>query len=63
MKKTYRAMQVSKPGVMELVERNTPEPGAGEVLLQVEACGKNIRTGGLPPSARRLHDILLPAAG
>lgn len=39
MKKTYRAMQVSKPGVLELVERTAPEPGAGEVLLQVEACG------------------------
>ncbi len=37
--KTYRAMQVSRPGVLELVERNRPEPGAGEVLLQVEACG------------------------
>ncbi len=38
-RKTYRAMQVSRPGVLELVERTVPEPGAGEVLLQVEACG------------------------
>ncbi len=39
MKKTYRAMQVSAPGVLELVERETPQPSAGEVLIQVEACG------------------------
>lgn len=39
MKNTYRAMQVSKPGVLELVDRDTPQPGAGEVLIQVEACG------------------------
>jgi alcohol dehydrogenase len=39
MKTTYRAMQVSSPGVLELVERETPQPGVGEVLLQVEACG------------------------
>lgn len=38
-KKFYRAMQISRPGVLELVERNAPEPGAGEVLIQVEACG------------------------
>lgn len=39
MEKTYRAMQVSAPGVLELVERRVPEPGAGEVLIRVEACG------------------------
>lgn len=39
MKTTYRAMQVSSPGVLELVERPVPEPGAGEVLIRVEACG------------------------
>jgi len=39
MKATYRAMQVSQPGVLELVERQTPEPGSGEVLIDVEACG------------------------
>lgn len=39
MRKTYRAMQVSTPGVLELVSRNTPTPGQGEVLIQVEACG------------------------
>lgn len=39
MKTTYRAMQVSSPGVLELVERAVPEPGVGEVLIRVEACG------------------------
>lgn len=39
MTKTYRAMQVSKPGVLALVERDTPAPGAGEVLSRIEACG------------------------
>jgi alcohol dehydrogenase len=39
MKATYRAMQVSQPGSLELVERTTPAPGAGEVLIEVEACG------------------------
>jgi alcohol dehydrogenase len=39
MKTTYRAMQVSRPGVLELVERATPLPGVGEVLIAVEACG------------------------
>jgi alcohol dehydrogenase len=32
-------MQVTKPGILELVERKTPQPGTGEVLLEVEACG------------------------
>jgi alcohol dehydrogenase len=39
MRKTYRAMQVTTPGTLELVERETPTPGAGEVLIAVEACG------------------------
>ncbi|WP_407277605.1 alcohol dehydrogenase [Aromatoleum evansii] len=39
MKATYRAMQVTKPGSLELVERYTPTPGKGEVLIEVEACG------------------------
>lgn len=39
MKTTYRAMQASKPGVLELVERETPTPGNGEVLIEIEACG------------------------
>lgn len=39
MRTTYRAIQVSTPGTLELVERATPEPGFGEVLIEVEACG------------------------
>jgi alcohol dehydrogenase len=39
MKKTYRAMQATAPGTLELVERETPAPGSGEVLIAVEACG------------------------
>ncbi|WP_026187684.1 alcohol dehydrogenase [Ensifer sp. BR816] len=39
MKTTYRAMQVTTPGSLELVERQTPVPNAGEVLIVVEACG------------------------
>lgn len=39
MKTTYRAMQVTRPGFLELVERPTPKPGVGEALIEVEACG------------------------
>lgn len=39
MNKTYRAMQISAPGQLELVERKVPAPGPGEVLVAVEACG------------------------
>lgn len=39
IKPTYRAMQVSRPGHLELVERKTPMPSTGEVLIEVEACG------------------------
>lgn len=39
MRSTYRAMVVTAPGKLELVERETPAPGAGEVLIAIEACG------------------------
>lgn len=39
MKRTYRAMQIARPGVLERVEREVRSPGAGEVLIEVEACG------------------------
>lgn len=39
MKATYRAVQVTRPGILELVERATPAPGIGEVLIAVQACG------------------------
>ncbi len=35
-----RAAQISKPGgPFEVVEREVPEPGAGQVRIKVEACG------------------------
>ena len=39
MNATYRAMQVSRPGVLELAKRQVPTPGPDEVLIEVEACG------------------------
>lgn len=39
MKNTFKAIQITRPGVLELVERPIPKPGNGEVLLQVQACG------------------------
>ena len=36
---TYKAMQVIRPGVLEMVEREIPDPGADEVLIEVQACG------------------------
>jgi D-arabinose 1-dehydrogenase-like Zn-dependent alcohol dehydrogenase len=37
---TIRAVQVSKPGApLELVKRERPTPGRGEVLVRVQACG------------------------
>src|SRR5215467_4778853 len=39
MMRTYKAVQVTKPGTMELVGRPIAEPGAGQVRIRVEACG------------------------
>jgi D-arabinose 1-dehydrogenase-like Zn-dependent alcohol dehydrogenase len=40
MKMKMKAAQISKPGGdFELVERDIPEPGAGQVRVKVEACG------------------------
>ncbi len=39
MKKTYKAVEVSEPGVLRVVERPSLEPGAGQVRIRVEACG------------------------
>lgn len=39
IKSTYRAVQVTAPSTLELVERPTPTPGVGEVLIAVDACG------------------------
>jgi D-arabinose 1-dehydrogenase-like Zn-dependent alcohol dehydrogenase len=39
MAKTYRAVQVSKPGRLEVVEREVAAPPPGKVRIRVEACG------------------------
>src|SRR5580704_2432276 len=39
MKDTYKAVEVSAPGTLRLVERPVKEPGAGQVRIRVEACG------------------------
>jgi alcohol dehydrogenase, propanol-preferring len=36
---TYRAVEVSSPGIFSLVERKITVPGAGQVRIRVEACG------------------------
>ncbi|AJZ91581.1 Alcohol dehydrogenase [Beauveria bassiana D1-5] len=36
---TYKAMQASGNGSLTLVERPVPQPGTGEVLIKIEACG------------------------
>jgi D-arabinose 1-dehydrogenase-like Zn-dependent alcohol dehydrogenase len=39
MSGTYKAVEVSAPGVLRMVERPVSEPGAGQVRIRVEACG------------------------
>src|SRR5215471_16120037 len=39
MKTTYKAVEVSSPGVLRVVERELVEPGSGQVRIRVEACG------------------------
>jgi propanol-preferring alcohol dehydrogenase len=39
MSRTYKAVQVTKPGMLELVERPIIEPAFGQVRILVEACG------------------------
>src|SRR6266851_5562816 len=39
MAKTYKAVEVSAPGTLRVVERTIPEPGTGQVRIRVEACG------------------------
>ena len=36
-----KAVQVPKPGAdFEIVEREIPKPGAGQVRIKVQACGE-----------------------
>jgi D-arabinose 1-dehydrogenase-like Zn-dependent alcohol dehydrogenase len=39
MKNSYKAIEVSAPGMLRVVERPVPEPGAGQVRISVETCG------------------------
>src|SRR6202795_3274212 len=39
MKATYKAVEVSAPGVLRVVERPISEHGPGQVRIRVEACG------------------------
>lgn len=39
LKTHYGAMQIARPGVLQWVQRQTPMPASGEVLIEVEACG------------------------
>ena len=40
MPRMMRAVQVPRPNApFELIEREIPEPGPGQVRIQVEACG------------------------
>jgi len=39
MAKTYKAVEVSAPGSLRVVERAISEPGPGQVRIRVEACG------------------------
>jgi len=39
MSRTYKAVQATKAGTLELVERPIIEPSFGQVRIRVEACG------------------------
>jgi alcohol dehydrogenase, propanol-preferring len=39
MAETYKAIEVSAPGTLRVVQRSVSEPGAGQVRIRVEACG------------------------
>src|SRR5258705_8586986 len=39
MTSTYKAVEVSAPNILKVVERPIPEPAPGQVRIRVEACG------------------------
>jgi D-arabinose 1-dehydrogenase-like Zn-dependent alcohol dehydrogenase len=39
MSATYKAVEVSAPGTLRVVDRSLREPGEGQVRIRVEACG------------------------
>jgi hypothetical protein len=40
MSRTYKAVQATQPGKLEVVERSIVEPAFGQVRIRVEACEK-----------------------
>ncbi|UPG93861.1 alcohol dehydrogenase catalytic domain-containing protein [Luteibacter aegosomatissinici] len=66
MSPTYRALQVTPSGALEFVTRRRPTPPAGEVLIQVEACGMcgadlaDIRVAASTPGSTRVpgHEVV-----
>jgi len=46
MAKTYKAVEVAAASNLRIVERPIPQPGDGQVLIRVEACGI-CRTGSI----------------
>jgi NADPH:quinone reductase-like Zn-dependent oxidoreductase len=54
MGENYKAVEVSAPGELRLVERAVPEPGAGQVRIRVEACGSAIPTPPRLPACIRV---------
>jgi propanol-preferring alcohol dehydrogenase len=39
MSYTYKAVEVTRPGVFSLTQRQITDPPAGQVRIRVEACG------------------------
>lgn len=39
MLNTYKAVQITRPGILEIVARPLTDPGEGQVRIRVEACG------------------------
>src|SRR5260370_12863126 len=39
MGSTYKALEVSAPGKLRVVDRSVPTPAGGQVRIRVEACG------------------------
>src|SRR6267154_1312155 len=62
MSATYRAIEISKPGVFTEVRRPLQEPGLNQVRIRVEACGvchtdSLLVEGALTPWARMSRPV------
>lgn len=64
MGRTFSAMEITAPGRLTAVRRPVPAPGAGEVLIEVEACGicgaDRGDIEGATPEAKRIpgHEVV-----